>query len=168
MTVILVGGNQLKHTEAYKPISVSFQSSKPISFSTVVAITSDFGDSYSFTVTATTDNSVFTLYPYFSVQNPNIENDYIANFLMTSDYLKFENEKGPINSEFAEFIKRILNSLLLSSPILNYPEDIANSDGSQLFDIINNLSGNRKPNFHLKNDLYLLYENSVNYERYIK
>ncbi|OHS93177.1 hypothetical protein TRFO_11990 [Tritrichomonas foetus] len=170
LNILLIGGNKLKHTEASKPINISFESSKPLSFSTVIALTSDTGHSYSFTVTATTDNSVFTLYPFLSFSSYqitggtnkpliastskyNMNTEFLAEFLSTSDYVKIEEFKGESNQLMIEFVMRIINTTMLNSPIAEFPSDLANSEGQILFDIICNLSGQKKPSFKRGNDL---------------
>ena len=162
LKIELENGNKLKHTEASKKIIVSFESSKPLSFSTIIALTSDTGDSYSFTVSATADNSVFTLYPFLNFHTYTLKSshnkpitlvnedtgkntEFLAHFLSTSDYLSLENDSKMVPQMVYDFVKRVINSTMLSAPIAKFPEDLANSEGQLLFDIISNLCGQKKP-----------------------
>lgn len=179
LSITFPEGSQLHHQEVSKPILISFESSNPLSFSTIIALTADTGDSYSFTVSATTDNSVFTLYPFLSLNSyqihggtnkpiiatidKNSENsessEFLSKFLSATDYVEIENLKGEVTPLMSEFIRKILNSLLLSSPISLYPNDLVNSEGSILLNIINNLCGSsKKPSIKRTTDLTEFYD----------
>lgn len=173
-------GNQIHHQEASKPILISFESSKPLSFSTIIALTADTGDSYSFTVSATADNSVFTLYPFLSLKTYQIHggsrkpitvtndknsqsSEFLAQFLTATDYVEIENLKGDVTPLMSEFVRKILNSLLLTSPISLYPNDIVNSEGQLLYNIVSNLCGSKKPSFKRSGDLYDFFDTILKY-----
>jgi hypothetical protein len=61
LSVTFPAGNRLTYSTSEIPLLVSFVSDRPASFSTIVALIDSEGDSYSFTISVMTDNSVFTL-----------------------------------------------------------------------------------------------------------
>ncbi|EAY14185.1 hypothetical protein TVAG_373180 [Trichomonas vaginalis G3] len=149
--------NTLQYTVASIPLKISFCHTKPLSFSTVVALIDDKGHSYSFNVSATTDHSVFTLYPIISLNkyqismqggrtpfiNTNIETpDYLSKYLSSNSCDEYYKIKSCITPEMLDFLRRFINKSAISSPIGDFPQDIAN-DPNILCDIIQNFGGKK-------------------------
>lgn len=147
-------GNQLLYTTIKLPINITFQSNKPVSFTTIVAIMDEYGNATSFISTCTCDNSVFSLYSYLSNphkpgKNAILTKEFLDNselqsrFLMANDFLELNDQKW--NNSFSQvvvdFFIRYLNALILSTQISSFPDDFIATDGSILFDAIVNLSG---------------------------
>jgi hypothetical protein len=153
-------GNKLDPTLAQIPIVVSLVSSHPISLSTVVALIDNTGGSYSFTVYATTDNSVFTLSRFLSLNQYKITppgakittvgdprrllGDFLGDFLSLPDYV----HGGALDAHAPElrnnFLVKFLNCVVLSTRISTFPDDFTTSNGSLLFELINNIAGTKQ------------------------
>lgn len=149
--------NTLQYTVASIPLKISFMHTKPLSFSTVVALIDDKGHSYSFNVSATTDRSIFTLYPIINLNKytismqggrtpfitTNIETpDYLSGYLSAADYKDIRNVKSAVTPEMLDFLRRFINKTAISIPIGEFPGDIAH-DPSILLDIIINFGGKK-------------------------
>lgn len=158
LTVSFPKGNQLRHSEAGIPLKLTFFATKPISFSTVIAITNETGLSYSFTVTATADNSVFTLLPYMLRNEYRLtgdsgkpitaipaeeypKEDMLSLFLGTDDILTTDKLKMDYDESVSGFIMKFLNTLVLNSQIGSFPAEIRDSDGDLLVEIMENVVG---------------------------
>jgi len=153
-------GNQLQHTTEKLPIMISFCSPKPMSFSTVVAITDEFGRAASFTVTCTSDNSVFTLYPFFynnpkllqpkisSVDFMSIKADLPSRFLSTKDIMDLKD--APWEPSYVpmmeKFVQRYFNALVFSTQLSIFPDDLISTQGSLILETVSGLIGNGKRN----------------------
>lgn len=151
-------GNQLLHTTEELPLNISFCSPKPLSFTTVVAVVDDLGNATSFILTCTTDNSIFTLYPYLTNSNKPTKSqvfskDFLesaeiqSRFLTLSDVIDLKG-KNWTNNSFSpvviSFFKRYLNMLVLSSQLNEFPDDLINSQGSLIIEALTNLAGGKK------------------------
>lgn len=147
-------GPQLEHTTAKLPVVVSFQASKPMSFSTVVALVDEKGNGTSFTVTCTTDNSVFTLYPYLEQKKRgstlNLRKmvdscELTAKFLTHEDVLDLKKVawKPSCSPMTIEFCERYLNALVLNTQISDFPGDLIHSQGHIVMEAVANLSGGK-------------------------
>ena len=147
-------GNQFTYTTQSIPLVVSFLSNRPLSFSTTVAITDDEGSSFSFNVSASTDNSIFTLYSYFSNQFPDIsskssniideeqmKNNFFSIFLSTNDLLSLDLKCPESNFLMTSFLTRFLNTFALNeSSIKSFPEDFVKNGPTLVSEMISNLS----------------------------
>lgn len=153
-------GNQLQHTQEKLPLLVTFQASKPMSFSVNVALTDDNGHATSFIVTCTTDNSIFTLYPYFA--NPiqltaksTVED--LTNFLnhseLTSRFISssgdYANIKGqswePLCSQMMiKFVMRYFNALFFSTQLSEFPQGLVENQGAVIQEMIQNFMPSKK------------------------
>lgn len=154
-------GNDLLPAVAKLPINVSFQSNKPMSFSAVVAITDDDNNVCSFTVSVTTDSSVFTTYPFYSNPvklNPKNAGDLFnafseraeltCRFTSTSDVtlLKGALWEPSCSSAMIRFVFRYFNTLVFGSQISSFPDDLVSNQGLALFEMIHNFQGNNIQN----------------------
>ncbi|EAY22425.1 hypothetical protein TVAG_379040 [Trichomonas vaginalis G3] len=158
-------GNQLLHTTVKLPVVVSFQSNKPMAFSTMIGIIDDSGNGCSFTVTCATDNSVFTLYPFFYSNKPEIKSSkgspitidaktietssfLPCRFLNAADIIELKGQewKSTYNPKTVKFILRYLNALSVNTQISDFPGDFIRNNGSTLLELVENISGGRRPN----------------------
>ena len=123
-------GDQLSRNTAQLPISITFCSNIPTSFSAAVAIISDTGHSASFSVICTADNSIFTLLTK--------DNDILSQFLSHEDYsdIKPDEFKPTLSSISIDFFIRYLNSFVLSTPLSSFPDDLINRKASPIFEMI--------------------------------
>jgi hypothetical protein len=151
-------GNHLQCTTTKLPILVSFQSSSPMSFSTLVALTDDQGNATTFTVACTTDNSIFTLYPFFAskakaksgvIDYKGISDNYelTAKMLSVEDFKQLKKcttWEPSFPSMTVEFFIRYLNALVLSTQLSTFPGDFISSQGALLMEAVANLSGGKK------------------------
>lgn len=169
-------GNILSAATVQLPVSVTFQSATPSSFSTLVAIVDEKGNATSFNVSCTTDNSIFTLYPFInglgqnkviinsadggkpimldtSLINGNLMNTNvdISQAISVSDVLELSNQNldadYPRLMKMADFVVRFFNSKVMNTPITDFPNDFIRNDGALLQEIINNFSGGKKNGF---------------------
>ncbi|OHS97910.1 hypothetical protein TRFO_35785 [Tritrichomonas foetus] len=158
-------GQKLEHSSDKLPIIVSFQSPKPMSFSTVIALIDDLGGATTFEVTCTTDNSIFTLYPYFydrelavksssgkpimyETKVPCIKaNELTSRFLITNDINELKNEENwnpTCNDIMIVFVQRYLNALVMSSQISDFPNDFIRNDFTLWHEAIHNMSNGKR------------------------
>lgn len=165
-------GNKFSYTIPKLPLTISFQSSYPVSFTTTVAILDIEGNSYSFNVSAATDNSIFTLYPFLSfgnyqvhnqgkggpiiatLNNPNIQSDFLSTLLSANDILTCEHLKPQTTPLMTNFLVNFLNTLVFTSTkITNIPVDFANDGGNLVAEMISNLSERKVTfqSFHVSN-----------------
>lgn len=153
-------GQELSHSTPSIPLSIEFSSPKPISFSTQIALVDNKGGTYSFTIYASTDNSVFTLYPFLSFSKyklssvpgksiqatlvDDVEPDFLSKFL-TTDLLDIkENERNICDDFMCNFMKNYLNSYIMKTPISVFPDDFPKSEGLLLCQIIETLTNDKK------------------------
>lgn len=160
-------GNQIQHTQLSIPIVVTFQSNKPMSFSTMIAIVDNNGNAATFSVYCTTDNSLFTLYPFFRGNEVNIKSskgspisvdtkvctkvsDLCGRFISSTDILKLldPNEKweSAMDKKMVNFMQRYMNALLLGTQLSDFPNDFLRNDCQLILELIFNISGGRRPN----------------------
>lgn len=167
LSVTFPDGSEMKSSTRELPVEFSFVSNKPMSFSTICAFVDPTGNSTSVTVSCVTDNSIFTLYPILtdnsyrlqagdgkSIQakmlNDDIPCDYLGKFLSIENYLLFD--KKEMKSIYRtpqmtiDFIVKFLNTLVLSTKIKRFPDDLAASNGELIIEMISNLCGSQKPN----------------------
>lgn len=156
-------GNHLLRTTAKLPVVISFVSSHPMSFSTLVALIDDNGNATSFTVAATTDNSVFTLYPFLSRSFGSIKSskggpityecktvetphELTSRFMNVRDVseLKGVEWKASATANTVVFVQRYLNALSLNTQLTDFPNDFIRNDGALFFELISNLSNGKK------------------------
>lgn len=166
-------GQKLEHTTDKLPVQISFQSSKSISFSTMVALIDDFGGVTTFEVLCATDNSMFTLYPFFSDKEIFVKsgsgkpilyenkspykqlNELTARFLVKSDITELKDQiknnwNPSFNDMMVQFILRYLNTLVMTSQINSFPADFIQNDFQLLTEMIRNLTNGKK--IHSEND----------------
>lgn len=153
-------GPKLDYTTTKLPLKISFASHRPLSFTTVIAIVDSEGSSYSFTVTATTDNSVFTLYPFLTNNDyhitgeqatpitltldcDSVANDFLADFLSQADIVNAARLKPANDPVLVSFITKFLNSLVLTKPIDIFPDDLVKTQGRCIFEMIENMTGRK-------------------------
>lgn len=166
-------GSKLTPTISELPVLISFQSSQPISFSTMFAIVDQNGNAVSFNLSCTADNSLFTIYPFLA-DLPNIKIDaseggkpimlntkgLSGNYTSKMDLsqalsftdlidLKIKDIDNSADKlqEIIDFTLRYLNSLVLNTQINEFPADLIRNDGALLLEIVNNLSGGSKKSF---------------------
>lgn len=157
-------GNCLQHTTKSLPLLISFESSKPVSFSTVVGLVDNHGNATSFTVTCTADNSVFTLYPFLNKQQGKISSggggkpiklacdktftkyELMSKFLSVKDYLDLElnDFKPSVSTGEIEYFVRYLNTFVVNTPINAFPGDFIRTEGALLSEALVNLTGGKK------------------------
>ncbi|OHT13796.1 hypothetical protein TRFO_16023 [Tritrichomonas foetus] len=152
-------GNKLNYTTPKIPLNISFQSNLPLSFSTTIAVIDDDGNSYSFTVSAATDNSIFTLYSFLStydykvqtqgtggpivaaLNDIDIHDDFLSAFLSTNDLFTIENLKPQTSPALSSFLVRFLNAVVLNnSKVHLFPNDFVKNGLSLVAEMISNLS----------------------------
>ena len=145
-------GNRLMHTTQKIPLLLTFQSNRPISFSTLVAVLDDSGHATSFIVTCTADNSVFTLYPYLSnksqIKDDKLTKEFMdgseltARFAGSTDYSGLEGNWSPsFPSIMIGFFQRYMNASMLKNPLGDFPGDFVRAQGQQIIDIVNSILG---------------------------
>ncbi|OHS94108.1 hypothetical protein TRFO_11380 [Tritrichomonas foetus] len=156
-------GNKMNFNTLSIPIKISFVSSKPLSFSTVIAIHDKHGNSTAFTVSVTTDNSIFTLYTFLSGDNYKIEAgcgnpimlsminesmkiDLLSYFLTISDFYNIEPIPSLITDQFVQFLVLYLNDCVLTNPIRKFPYDFIDNGINIIFEIVTNLTGKKPGN----------------------
>lgn len=152
-------GNKLSHLVQSIPLKISFVSSKPVSFSTIVALIDEFGHSCSFQVAVTVDNSVFTLFPFMNVNDYDIvltnhqpptltsktENpDFFSRMHTVGDSLNLTSLTSDVAPETIDFVKRFLNANVLNTQLQEFPQDIA-IDSSLFSELIINFGGKKLP-----------------------
>jgi len=159
-------GNQLSHTTIQLPVIVSIQSPRPISFSTVVAIIDDHGNSTTFLVSATTDNSIFTIYPFFKGQLVQLKSgsgkpitaeskvcslateltSRFINSIDESEYnsIAISNWDPSCDNVSVSFVVRYLNAIVLNTQFSDFPGDLIKNDWGLIHEIISNLSNGKK------------------------
>ncbi|OHT12743.1 hypothetical protein TRFO_17376 [Tritrichomonas foetus] len=150
--VVFPEGNMLQHTTEKIPIVITFQCSHPLSFSTLVAIVDDAGNAASFSVSCTTDNSCFTLYPYLLTpkKKANAVNfktcELPSRFTNASDFIELKNVEWEPKCTplMIEFFQRYLNALVLTTQLSNFPDDFIASHGALLLEAVSNLTGSKK------------------------
>ena len=162
-------GQKLEYTTPRLPMTISFASQHPLSFTTVIALVDSEGSSYSFTVTATTDNSVFTLYPFLSnndyhitgekatpitltLDSESVPNDFLAEFLSKSDIVEAARLKPANDPVLTSFLVKFLNSLVLTKPIertLAFPDDLVKTQGRCILEMIENMTGRKVQSSHI-------------------
>lgn len=152
-------GNRFTYTVPKLPLTISFQSNSPVNFTTTAAILDTEGNTYSFSISAATDNSIFTLYPFLSfgnynvqtqgkggpiiasLNNPNIESDFLSTFLSASDISQVEHIKPQTTPLMTSFLVNFLNTLVFTSTKINsIPGDFINDGGNLVAEMISNLS----------------------------
>ncbi|OHS98266.1 hypothetical protein TRFO_35361 [Tritrichomonas foetus] len=164
LSITFPEGNLLQHTTIQLPIELTFSSNKPMSFSTMIALVNDAGQATTFSVTCTTDNSIFTLYPLLnstplklkagggkpilaevpkSITKPT---ELTARFNSVSDFimLKGAHWSPSYNKRVLEFIKRYLNAIVLNTQLSDFPNDFIRNDGALLHELVSNLMGGKK------------------------
>ena len=163
LSVQFVEGNLFDFSTRYLPLRVSFCSQKPMSLTTIVAIVDDQGNTASFTVSAATDNSIFTLYPILSMRSYKIsscqgkpvmaslspgelETELLAHVTACDDFINLKPTGKTVSQQLTNLLVRFLNSVIVSTKITRFPEDIAASGGEIVMDIISSLSGKGKVN----------------------
>ncbi|OHT01690.1 hypothetical protein TRFO_31385 [Tritrichomonas foetus] len=162
LSITFPDGTEMKNSTKQLPVHFSFQSPKPMSFSTMVAFVDKLGNTCSVTVSCVTDNSMFTLYPLLtqkcyklsagqgkpiaaSVYLEDLDVDFIGKYLEIDNFLKFKKINGETTKQTIDFLIKFLNSLVLSTKIKRFPDDIANSNGEMIIEMISNLCGSKKP-----------------------
>ena len=157
-------GNKLLHTSIKIPMVVSFQSNKPMSFSTMIAVIDDQGNAASFSVSVTTDNSIFTLFPFFKGNEAAIKSqkggpittdikvvekptELTSRFITTNDVLELKAATWEASTSklMITFVQRYLNALLLNTQISQFPADFIRNDGALVLELISNISNGRRP-----------------------
>jgi len=142
-------GNQLCHTVQKVPVLLTFQATRPMSFSTMVGIIGESGNATSFSVTCTTDNSVMTLYPLLNL-NPDFKvsagsgkpihmdlntvkapSELMSKFMSAGDFLELGGQRwGTSYSRLLlPFIQRYLNALVLQHAALGLSERLHQERG---------------------------------------
>lgn len=163
LTYELPEGNEINHQCNKLPIVFTFNSPKPMSFSTQVAVVDSLGDTCTFTISATADCSVVTLDTFLmnndcnilrapskpviiSMKGKDVENDYLSYYTELNDIGDYEYNHKILDEETYNFVTSFLNSYVLSTRITDIATDFANSDGDKLIEVIENLAGQKKPN----------------------
>lgn len=163
LSVQFTEGNLFEFSTRYLPLNISFCSTRPMSFTTRVAIVDDLGDTAAVTVSAATDNSIFTLYPLLSMKcyrvsssqgkpitavltKTDLESEFLAHVMACDDLLKLKPTETTVTPQMTDFLFRFLNSVLLTTKMKRFPDDIAVSGGEIVLDIINSLAGSKKVN----------------------
>lgn len=156
-------GKKMNFNTLRLPLHISFTSTKPISFSTVVLIVDKKGNNCAFTILITTDNSIFTLYNFLTLNQYTIsseigkpimlklqevinQNDVLSQFLSISDFSQTKPMPSTLTNDFVQFIIRFLNECVLTNPIENFPQDFIEHGNSIIAEIIKNLTGKNPPN----------------------
>ena len=170
--VIFPEGQKLEHAIEKLPVTLSFESPKPICFSTVIALTDSFGGAISFEVTCTADNSIFTLYPYFydkemilsagsgkpityEIEEPCTKpNELTSRLLNASDILDFheindENWLPTCSPVMISFVQRYFNALIMSTQLSEFPKDFIQNDFSLWIEAIHNMTNGKKIPYEL-------------------
>ena len=156
-------GNLLEHTTEKLPILVSFHSNKPSSFSTMAAINDENGNVATFIVSCTTDNSIFTLYPFFRGNEVNIKSqkgspitidtkvcgkvtELTGRFYSCHDFLDLKGVdwEPSVSKRMIHFIQRYINAVLLNTQLSDFPNDFIRNDGQLLLELISNLTNGKK------------------------
>ena len=147
------------------PVKLVFCSNKPLSFSTRIAFLDNHGNAATVTVSCTSDNSVFTLYPFFKgqtavpksaagrpitidVKTCDKVTELSGRFLSTSDYVKLgkhlDTWKPSIDKMHIHFIERYLNALVMYSQVSDFPQDFIKDDNSLLLELLGNMTNGKK------------------------
>ena len=163
VTVEFPEGQELKHTMDRLPIKICFQSPKPLSMSTQIALVSSDGNSITFTVSCSTDNSIlslesFTMMNEFNLlRNPvkpvtiiaknanTISDDFLSYITSLKDIQDYNFSSPAYCEQTYDFIKDLLNAFVLNTKIEDISRDFSNSDGDLLIELIINLAGQKKP-----------------------
>jgi len=164
LSISFPDGNRLLHTVSQIPLKISFSSDKPLSFSTLVAIIDDLGDSYSFSVSVSTDNSIFSLYHLFSpldislsagqgkpimasLPSSFVKNSFIGLFSSyQNQFDKMEKLRShSVSTENVAFVTNFLNSFASGSRIDRFPYDMIKYEGQKVIEMITYLAGSKKP-----------------------
>ena len=74
-----------------------------------------------------------------------VNDDFLSYFQSLSDINDFNWTKEPYNKEKYEFITSFINAFCTNNKIDDLANDMSESEGEKLIEIINNLSGNKKP-----------------------
>ncbi|EAY17000.1 hypothetical protein TVAG_281170 [Trichomonas vaginalis G3] len=162
LTFELPEGNEINHQITKLPITFTFNSPKPISFSSQIAVVDNLGDSCTFTISATADSSVMTLDSFLmnndcnilvahnkpviiSLKSKNVMNDYISYISELIDIGDYEYNHKILDEQLYDFLTKFLNSYVMETKIEDIATDFSNSDGDKLVEVLNSLTGNKKP-----------------------
>lgn len=156
-------GNVIQHTTAKLPVLLTFKSSKPLSFSTLVALVDENGQAVTFSVSCTSDNSIFSLYPLLNTTEINLKSnpgkpilielptvnkvtEITARFNSVSDFIELKGEPllQTVQKKDIEFIVRYLNATVMSTQIIEFPNDLIKDDFALFLELISNLMNGRK------------------------
>jgi hypothetical protein len=154
-------GNALHYTCQKLPILVSFQSSKPASFSTLVGLVDTDGRAASFTVACTADNSVMTLYPMLDAgvklrtgggkpitietKSINKRSELMSRFSSVGDFTELDGADWAVsyNKLQLSFLQRYFNALVLNTQLSDFPDDLIRNEGALLHELTTNLNGGK-------------------------
>ena len=171
-------------------VEISFISSEPISFTTRIDFEDDQKRIFSIFVSGTCDNSILTNYLFF-LDNPKYEIGFVEKkgpqMITVNDSLELQHSisQSQMNSfqstnfqkeKFKNFEKLTEMSNTIKSwfkeygiaSIEKYPEEVINSNGSQIYDLINFLIKNNLSKPNLSNTLKKNEKVKAIYDSYLK
>ena len=159
-------GNVMKFNTTHLPIKISYISSKPASFTTMIAVYDKIGNSSTFTISVTTDNSIFTLYNFLlcdnykiqagdgkplsvsikDINNPSYKTNFLTSFLSINDFRDINPVPSLLTDDFIQFLVHFLNECVLTNPIRKFPKDLVENGPGIISEIITNISGKKPGN----------------------
>ncbi|CEM06420.1 unnamed protein product [Vitrella brassicaformis CCMP3155] len=164
ITVEFPEGQMMGLAKSRIPVEVSLLSPKPISFTCRLEFLDGEGVSYSMPVSGTCDNCLLTLYDYLNLNPdfyeiddtrdpPTLAETEDAEDRMGSEAApsqRSERSQSAVGSSAgwvidlsADFLVRWLNGTVLKSVIETYPQDLIASQGRQLHEIVEILTGKK-------------------------
>lgn len=164
LTINFPEGQQIGITKPKIPVEIFFQSNKPISFCAKIEFLDNESGSYVLPVSGTTENCILTCHHYLhnntdfytlegepvmlQEKEDNSGNEQGAAPSIKTGSVSHNSMAGYGNQDMtqADFLVRWLNSNILKNQLDHFPQDLVNSNGRHLYEMIEFLSGKSVPN----------------------
>lgn len=164
LTINFPEGQQIGITKPKIPVEIFFQSNKPISFCAKIEFLDTESGSYVLPVSGTTENCILTCHHYLhnntdfytlegepvmlQEKEDNSGNEQGAAPSIKTGSVSHNSVAGYGNQDMsqADFLVRWLNSNILKMQLDHFPQDLVNSNGRHLYEMIEFLSGKSVPN----------------------
>ncbi|CAJ1445026.1 unnamed protein product [Effrenium voratum] len=164
LTINFPEGQQIGITKPKIPVEIFFQSNKPISFCAKIEFLDTESGSYVLPVSGTTENCILTCHNYLhnntdfytlegepvmlQEKEDNAGGEPGAAPSVKTGSVSHNSVAGYGNQDMtqADFLVRWLNGNVLKNQLDHFPQDLVNSNGRHLYEMIEFLSGKSVPN----------------------
>ncbi|CAE7358857.1 CFAP47 [Symbiodinium natans] len=164
LTINFPEGQQIGITKPKIPVEIFFQSNKPISFCAKIEFLDNESGSYVLPVSGTTENCILTCHHYLhnntdfytlegepvmlQEKEDNSNGEQGAAPSIKTGSVSHQSVAGYGNQDMsqADFLVRWLNGNILKNQLDHFPQDLVNSNGRHLYELIEFLSGKMVPN----------------------